>query len=190
MLYPILLLQLILIVLAGLGGAYLVRLYITGTLRALPTYTAGEVRDAGWTRPRVAHDAAKSLLPAPVAAGSLEIYNMSTHPTTVSDLHLLILTPLHNSVADLPRLFSHLDAFNHSKSKTSLGFLVGDEDDRTGTELRALADARRNEYRQITVISQNLNIKLPVGPMRHLRSVQLIRRWVLAHGGQNVPSSR
>ncbi|KAL8286953.1 hypothetical protein RQP46_003959 [Phenoliferia psychrophenolica] len=189
LLYLFVVLEAALLVLACIGGVYLVRLHLTGTLYAVPDYTAQEVRDAGWMRPLAILDTPSSQLPPPnshsssssssAATGQVEMFNLSSHPATASSLHLLVLTPLANSAKNLPRLFAHLDSFKHPRVNTSLGFLVGDEEDSTGVDLRELVEARKHEYRKISILAHNSGLELPRGEGRHLRSVQRNRRSLL-----------
>ena len=184
-LYVFVLVEVALLALACLGGVYLVRLHVTGSLRALPSYSPDQIRDAGWMRPLAileppTHPSQHSY--APPATGNIEMFNLSSHPATAASLHLLILTPLTNSAKNLPRLFAHLDSLQHPRSNTSLGFLVGDEDDSTGADLRDLVEARRRDYRKITLLSHSFGLELPRGESRHLKSVQQSRRCVVLAG--------
>ncbi|KAK4699121.1 hypothetical protein P7C70_g7142, partial [Phenoliferia sp. Uapishka_3] len=184
-LWAFVVLEAALLVLACVGGVYMVRIHITGSLHAVPSYTQAEIRDAGWMRPITILES-PSVPPTPLepsydpsSPGRVEMFNLSSYPTTASSLHLLILTPLQNSAKNLPRLFRHLDNFTHPRINTSLGFLVGDEDDTTGADLRQLVEARRHEYRKITLLSHSFGLELPKGEGRHLRSLLGKARSVL-----------
>lgn len=106
-------------------------------------------------------------------------------PISSDSLHLLILCPLRNSAPDLPHLFELLDGLAHPAMNTSLGFLVGDEDDDTGDVLHRLVQERANRddgqrYRHITMLHKDFNLQVPTGANRHSYPVQLQRRSVMA----------
>ncbi|KAL8292335.1 hypothetical protein RQP46_001801 [Phenoliferia psychrophenolica] len=158
-----LLLQCLLVILACQGALFLVRLHLTGTLRALPRYSSEEIQAAGWMRPVVAmddrtHPNGDLDAPVPESRG-LETFNL---------------------IGDLRRLFSILDSLSHPKSNTTLGFIVGDETDRTGAALRLLCEERKGRYRRISLISHDFGLELPLSKFRHIKSAQALRRSQLA----------
>ena len=101
-------------------------------------------------------------------------------PTPMNELHLLILCPLRNAASDLPRLFSLLDTFTHPFSNTSLGFLVGDEDDDTGNVLRNLVEERMEKeerrYKHVSLLHKDFKVEMPSGANRHSYLLQSQRR--------------
>lgn len=131
-----------------------------------------------------------ALTEYPASSSSSSISTQTrAHPPNVpissDDLHLLILCPLRNSAPDLPHLFKLLDGLAHPSVNTSLGFLVGDEDDDTGDVLHRLVQERANRdedqrYRHITMLHKDFNLQVPSGANRHSYPVQLQRRSVMA----------
>lgn len=106
------------------------------------------------------------------------------HPVPSNELHLLILCPLRNSADDLPHLFEKLDNLHHPFANTSLGFLVGDEDDNTGNVLLDLVQERMHDqdrkYRHVTLLHKDFNVDMPSGGARHSYLMQTQRRTVMA----------
>lgn len=102
-------------------------------------------------------------------------------PVEASSLHLLILCPMRNSAKDLPHFFDQLDGMTHPKQNTSLGFLIGDEDDDTGEVLHRMVEERmgrepESRFRHVTMLHKDFNVEMPSGSARHTYVLQAQRR--------------
>lgn len=189
--------QLTLLSLAGLALFLLYDLHV-GNLHRLPTYTPAQVRDAGWNRPplRLPIDPTLSDLP-PSRRGTTErVFPSPTSPQrggpppTANSLHLLILTPLHDSADRLPAFFQHtLDRLTHPRVNTSLGFLESDSRDETLQVLRELCDEREDLYQDITILKKDFNLETPGGEGRHKVWAQHQRRCVSLASQRWLPPS-
>lgn len=97
-----------------------------------------------------------------------------------NELHLLVLCPVRNAATDLVHLFDLLDSMKHPQANTSLGFLVGDEDDNTGDVLHDLVEQRMNDarrrYRHVTLLHKDFKVEMPSGSARHAYLLQTQRR--------------
>jgi hypothetical protein len=94
------------------------------------------------------------------------------------DQHILVLTPMRNAQHSLPSFFRILESLQHPKQNTSVGFLVGDEEDDTIPMLLdwIAIQERRAQYRRITLLKKDLNMLSPSGDVRHRNWIQAQRR--------------
>lgn len=149
-------------------------------------YTRGEIAEAGWFRPGLDIDDVSLEKWSPVVDTKRQLELIRPQPTPgkikLSNLHVLILCPLHNSEYDLPAYFKLLDRFAtvHPPSHTSLGFLVSDTQDATVSLLRNLTSTRLPTYKHILVSQKDFNLALPPPHARHEVWAQYQRRAVMA----------
>jgi hypothetical protein len=177
-------------------GALSIGATTMGRLSIVPSYTAAQIRDAGWSRPALFPLSSPPSSPLSsshphlnplVNPGKLKLHNLSPAPTSLpsSSLHLLILTPLGSSTSHLATYFSILDSLSHPHLNTSLGFLISDsessssspEEGTTDTLLREL-EGRTEGYRSVTVLEKNFGLQVVQGEMRHRVWLQGQRRYV------------
>ncbi|KAM0786708.1 hypothetical protein ACM66B_002150 [Microbotryomycetes sp. NB124-2] len=186
-----------LVVLATFGVYFIVASFL-GKIQTLPSYTPAQLRDAGWLRPPLVLDRPFHSSPETEPLGKLSMYDLTTstpltltvdnatvhaphqEPVPTSALHLLILTPLCNSADQLDMLFRNIDSLTHPKANTSIGFLVSDTHDDTGSRLRQFTDERLASYREITLLEKNFDLELPSGSARHRLWAQGQRRSIMA----------
>ncbi|KAK4049594.1 Golgi mannosyltransferase complex subunit [Microbotryomycetes sp. JL201] len=181
-------------------GVYFVVASSLGKIQSLPSYSAAQLRDAGWLRPALVLDQPFHSSPDTEPLGKLSVFDWtSTRSSTLtvdnasvrhsgaheplvptSALHLLILTPLCNSAQQLDMLFRNIDSLTHPKANTSIGFLVSDTHDDTGARLRQFTDERLSSYREITLLEKDFNLDLPSGSARHRLWAQGQRRSIMA----------
>ena len=172
----------------ALYGIYALVMVRRGAYIATPIYSDIEIAQAGWSRPTLSAPPNSSLLPllsnaSPSPRTILEIYNMARAPDVTqdtSDLHVLILTPLRNAVSVLPVYFGVLDSLDHPKENTSLGFLIGDEEDDTAAQLVhwCREEQQKGLYRRLTLLRRDYRMPSPGGEARHNPWLQAQRRWV------------
>jgi hypothetical protein len=105
-------------------------------------YAGVTIQDFSPISPSLSALSSSSSSSSSLDISSLDSSSPQTGPIKSNELHLLILCPLRNASPDLPHLFKLLDSLDHPKSNTSLGFLVGDEDDDTGNVLHRLVRGR------------------------------------------------
>jgi len=146
--------------------------------------TPEQLKQAGWARQPFKMPTDQTILENSFNMGRVVMHEFP--PTSdihlsksVNDLHLLILSPFRNAEKNLPTLFELLGLLQHPKENTSLGFLIGDEDDRSSTLLHAFATSTKaREYRQVTLLRKDFNMDIPGGNNRHLSFLQNERRYV------------
>lgn len=116
---------------------------------------------------------------------SLQIYDFDRHHNItssklVSDLHILILTPLKNAEDVLRHFFALVENLDHPKENMSIGLLVGDEEDETGQMVNdwAVNQEKKGEYRKITLLKKDFGLPHPNGEDRHKHWLQAQRRCV------------
>lgn len=105
--------------------------------------------------------------------------------------HVLILTPLKNAEAYLPRYFEMVDRLQYPHHLISLGFLVSDTTDRTVQLLQDRAgellnrdppdDSSNNntQYHSVSIFEKDFNFELPEN-RRHDFEMQPLRRSLMA----------
>lgn len=100
----------------------------------------------------------------------------------INDLHVLILTPLKNAVDVLDNFFELLTGLEHPKENTSIGFLIGDEEDHTGKLVDEWVQKQhdKGEYRKISLLKKDFGIITPGGDARHKNWLQAQRRSLMA----------
>lgn len=99
-----------------------------------------------------------------------------------SDQHLLILSPIRNAAHLLPTFFNNLEKLTHPKMNTSIGILLSDEEDETGSIVQDWVNLQsiKNEYRHITLLRKDFGLIMPSGKARHEDWVQTQRRSIMA----------
>ncbi|KAK4047509.1 Golgi mannosyltransferase complex subunit [Microbotryomycetes sp. JL221] len=190
------------VIVFALIGVYFVIAMMLGKIQSLPSYSGAQLRDAGWLRPPLMLDQPFHSKTDTDPQGRLTTYDFTTMstsalaianndegskddltlqaPTATSALHLLILTPMCNSADQLDMLFRNIDSLTHPKANTSIGFLVSDTHDDTGSRLRQFVDSRLAQYRGITLLQKDFDLKLPSGNARHRLWAQGQRRAIMA----------
>ncbi|KAI9010891.1 Anp1-domain-containing protein [Phycomyces nitens] len=99
--------------------------------------------------------------------------------------HVLILTPLKNAQAYLPRYFELIDRMSYPKHLISIAFLVSDTNDETVQMLRDQADVflnrrdPRNRYHHIAIYEKDFKFDMPEHE-RHKFELQPVRRSFMA----------
>ncbi|QKV94833.1 glycosyltransferase [Streptomyces sp. NA02950] len=112
--------------------------------------------------------------PAPVPAASTE------RPP------VLVLTPVKDAAAFLPRHLENLRALDYPREALSMGLLESDSQDGTWELLQDSLPALRAEFRRVTLVRRHFGYRLS-GP-RWERSVQRRRRSVLARARNHLLS--
>lgn len=92
--------------------------------------------------------------------------------------HVLILTPLKNAAAYLPRYFELVDRLTYPKELISLSFLVSDTDDNTVEMLQHFARENHN-FHHISILERDFHYELPEDK-RHTFELQPLRRSMMA----------
>ncbi|KAI8376381.1 Anp1-domain-containing protein [Radiomyces spectabilis] len=99
--------------------------------------------------------------------------------------HVLILTPLKNAQAYLPRYFELVDRLSYPKHLISMAFLVSDTTDDTVPMLKEKAQELMNRddpeqrYHQISIYEKDFSFELPEDK-RHAFEMQPLRRSYMA----------
>jgi cellulose synthase/poly-beta-1,6-N-acetylglucosamine synthase-like glycosyltransferase len=99
--------------------------------------------------------------------------------------HVLILTPLKNAQAYLPRYFELIDRLSYPKDLITVAFLVSDTTDETVSMLKEKADEFLNRqdpsqrYHEIAIYEKDFNFQLPEDK-RHTFELQPLRRSFMA----------
>ncbi|KAG2209492.1 hypothetical protein INT47_008336 [Mucor saturninus] len=99
--------------------------------------------------------------------------------------HVLILTPLKNAEAYLPKYFELIDRLSYPKDLITVAFLVSDTDDKTVEILKRKADEFLNRqnpsqrYHEIAIYEKDFNFQLPEDK-RHTFELQPLRRSFMA----------
>ncbi|MGY0061593.1 glycosyltransferase [Streptomyces sp. LZ34] len=106
--------------------------------------------------------------PAPVDAGA----DAEEHPP------LLVLTPVKDAAAFLPRYLDNLRALDYPRDALSLGLLEGDSRDGTWQALQDALPALEADFRRVTLVRRHFGVRL-TGP-RWEPDVQRQRRSALA----------
>ncbi|MEU1786588.1 glycosyltransferase [Streptomyces sparsogenes] len=91
---------------------------------------------------------------------------------------LLVLTPVKDAAAFLPRYLENLRALDHPRDALSVGLLEGDSRDGTWQALQDALPALEAEFRRVTLVRRHFGLR-PAGP-RWERGVQRQRRAALA----------
>lgn len=99
---------------------------------------------------------------------------------------VLVLTPVKDAVAHLPRYLDLLGRLDHDPSRLSLGFLEGDSGDGTHDWLADRLPELRRRYRRVTLLRHDYGFR-PGGP-RWAPDVQRRRRELLARSRNRLLS--
>lgn len=99
---------------------------------------------------------------------------MSTTPK------VLILTPVKNATAYLPRFTELIERLDWPRERLSIGLLESDSTDGTRDALEALRPRFEDRCAAVTIASHDYNFSLPPGLHRWEPSYQLGRRKILA----------
>ena len=99
--------------------------------------------------------------------------------------HVLIVTPLKNAEAYLPRYFELIDKMSYPKNLITVAFLVSDTTDGTVDMLKRKADEFLNRrdpsqrYHEVAIYEKDFNFQLPEDK-RHTFELQPLRRSFMA----------
>lgn len=114
---------------------------------------------------------------------SLQVFDFDRHHLNngvkrVQDLHILILTPLKNAQEVLHHFFALVENLDHPKENLSIGLLVGDEEDETGSMVNdwCVDQEKKGDYRKITLLKRDFGLPHPSGEDRHKHWLQAQRR--------------
>ena len=99
---------------------------------------------------------------------------------------VLVLTPVKDAVAHLPRYLELLGRLDHDPSRLSLGFLEGDSADGTHDWLGGRLPELRQRYRRVTLLRHDYGFR-PEGP-RWAPDIQRRRRELLARSRNRLLS--
>ena len=99
---------------------------------------------------------------------------------------VLVLTPVKDAVAHLPRYLDLLGRLDHDPSRLSLGFLEGDSRDGTHDWLAARLPELRDRYRRVTLLRHDYGFR-PEGS-RWAPDIQRRRRELLARSRNRLLS--
>lgn len=99
---------------------------------------------------------------------------------------VLVLTPVKDAAAHLPRYLELLGRLDHDPSRLSLGFLEGDSRDGTHDWLAGRLPELRQRYRRVTLLRHDHGFR-PDGP-RWAPAIQRRRREVLARARNRLLS--
>lgn len=156
-----------------------------GRFVATPIYTDYEIAQAGWIRPALSLPSNSSSRPelanTTAIDTDLQTYDLTSASNTsinINDLHVLILTPLRNAASTLPTFFNLINNLDHPKENTSLGFLLGDEEDETGKLMVEWSrkEKEKGTYRRLMLLRKDYGMLSPGGSARHNIWVQSQRR--------------
>jgi hypothetical protein len=116
----------------------------------------------------------------------------ATSQAARNEEHVLILTPLKNAVAYLPRYFEMVNRLQYPHHLISLGFLVSDTADRTVQLLQDRADeilnrdppdddssSNNTRYHSVSIFEKDFDFELPED-RRHEFEMQPLRRSFMA----------
>ncbi|KAI8327046.1 Anp1-domain-containing protein [Choanephora cucurbitarum] len=120
-------------------------------------------------------------------AGQAKFINLNDLEATANakeqQEHVLILTPLKNAEAYLPRYFELIDRLSYPKDLITVAFLVSDTTDKTVPMLKQKADEFLNRqeerYHEIAIYEKDFNFQLPEDK-RHTFELQPLRRSFMA----------
>lgn len=93
---------------------------------------------------------------------------------------VLVLTPVKDAAAHLPRYFDALAALDFPCDRMSLGLLEGDSTDATFELVSGRLGSLRGAYRRVTLARWDAGFRLPEGVSRWAAPFQYPRRVVLA----------
>ncbi|CEP09049.1 hypothetical protein [Parasitella parasitica] len=123
------------------------------------------------------------------AGGQAKFINLNDLEATANakdqQEHVIILTPLKNAEAYLPRYFELIDRLSYPKDLISVAFLVSDTTDDTVSILREKADEFLNRqdpsqrYHEIAIYEKDFDFQLPEDK-RHTFELQPLRRSFMA----------
>lgn len=184
-------------------GAVVAVLLLSGHIMRTPVYTNYDIGQAGWSRQPLLppnpqptssppSSTPKPSLPMPNTdrnnGSILSIHDFdaaSSSIRSVEELHVLILTPLRNAEKRMPHFLSIIEGLDHPKANTSIGFLVGDEEDKTGMLVDQWCQEQEEKklYRGITLLKKDFQLDMPGGDSRHANWLQPQRRFVVHKSG-------
>ncbi|MGO4760221.1 glycosyltransferase, group 2 family protein, partial [Streptomyces sp. 2MCAF27] len=125
---------------------------------------------------RVPH--ARRTAPADVRADAEDTAGAADAEDTAEHPPLLVLTPVKDAAAFLPRHLDNLRALDYPRQALSLGLLEGDSSDGTWQALQDALPALEADFRRVTLVRRHFGLRL-TGP-RWARGVQRQRRSALA----------
>jgi hypothetical protein len=173
----------------AIHGVWIQAALYRGSYMPTPHYTRNDIAQAGFVRRPVESERSPSggtvSIPSPEQRTQTTLHDfadLSKAPRTPDEQHVLILSPLRNAEPTLSAFFSLLATFDHPRAQTSLGFLIGDEEDATGSLVAdwVKEQVEKGEYRHVTLIRKDFGLDSPKGNARHVKWVQPQRRCVTA----------
>jgi peptide chain release factor subunit 1 len=93
---------------------------------------------------------------------------------------VLVLTPVKDASAHLPRYAELLEALDWPRAQLTLGMLEGDSRDGTWAQLEALRPRLKARFADVRLFHHNYGSAVPPGVPRWTAAVQLDRRRILA----------
>ncbi|MBA6438272.1 glycosyltransferase [Streptomyces sp. GMR22] len=122
---------------------------------------------------------------APVRCEGAAVPRARSRPSVPAERPtVLILTPVRDAAAFLPRHLENLRALDHPREALSLGLLEGDSRDATWELLEDALPALTAEFARVTLVRRHYGLRL-AGP-RWEPSVQRTRRSVLARARNHL----
>lgn len=160
------------------------------------TFTAAHFEDH-WkaTAARFSGDRCRAMLEEMGKRLPVEAYRRAVMPVpamvaarqkTTMHEKVLVLTPVKDAVAHLPRYLELLGRLDHDPSRLSLGFLEGDSGDGTHDWLADRLPELRQRYRRVALLRHDYGFR-PEGP-RWAPDVQRRRRELLARSRNRLLS--
>ncbi|KAA0579339.1 glycosyltransferase [Azospirillum sp. Sh1] len=125
----------------------------------------------------------REVMPVPAMVAARR--ETTLHETTRRE-KVLVLTPVKDAVAHLPRYLELLGRLDHDPSRLSLGFLEGDSGDGTHGWLADRLPELRQRYRRVALLRHDYGFR-PEGP-RWAPDVQRRRRELLARSRNRLLS--
>lgn len=125
----------------------------------------------------------REVMPVPAIVAARR--ETTLHETTRRE-KVLVLTPVKDAVAHLPRYLELLGRLDHDPSRLSLGFLEGDSGDGTHGWLADRLPELRQRYRRVALLRHDYGFR-PEGP-RWAPDVQRRRRELLARSRNRLLS--
>lgn len=175
------------IVLMAIHGVWMQAAWHRGSYMPTPHYTRNDIAQAGFIRQplefgKLPSGNAVSKETRRTQTSVHDFADLSTAPRTPDEQHVLILSPLRNAEPTLSAFLELLATLEHPRAQTSLGLLIGDEEDATGSLIAdwVKEQAEKGEYRHISLIRKDFGLDSPKGNARHLKWVQPQRRCLTA----------
>ena len=102
---------------------------------------------------------------------------------------VLVLTPVKQAAAHLPRYFEALSRLHYPPDRLSIGILEGDSTDDSYERIAERLPSLRERHRRVTLTQWNAHFQIPDGIPRWAPPFQLPRRVVLAKARNRLLSA-